>query len=174
LPNILHGHRRLLCGSGETDGTLIGVERVAIALAVIFVAGLAALLVQRRRPDPPAQAGWAVPAQLDRNDFNEPATPWLVVVFTSATCDSCADTWEKARQLASREVAVQEVEAVAHRDLHRRYGIEAVPMIVVADADGVVRWSFLGPPGAAELWAAVAEVRDGRDNRPTSSSPPTA
>lgn len=145
------------------------MERVAIALTVIVVASVAALLVQRRKPDAPTQGRWAVPAQLDRDDFDDPATPWLVVVFTSATCDSCADTWEKARHLEGDDVAVQEVEAVAHRDLHRRYGVEAVPMVVVADAVGVVRASFLGPPGTAELWAAVAEVRDA-----TSSSPPTA
>ena len=37
---------------------------------------------------------------------------------------------------------------------------QAVPMILVADRDGVVQASFVGPPGATDLWAAVAEVRD--------------
>ena len=38
--------------------------------------------------------------------------------------------------------------------------ITAVPTLVVADADGVVRASFLGPVTATDLWAAVAELRE--------------
>ena len=44
--------------------------------------------------------------------------------------------------------------------LHRRYGIEAVPTVVIADAEGVVRSSFVGPPVATQLWAAMAEARE--------------
>ena len=32
--------------------------------------------------------------------------------------------------------------------------------IDLADAEGVVRASFVGPPSATDLWAAVAQVRD--------------
>ncbi|CAN5490800.1 hypothetical protein BH20ACT2_BH20ACT2_17780 [soil metagenome] len=130
---------------------------VVLAAAAIVVA---VVVERRRRPDPPTQPTWAVPAQLDRADFASPEVPWLVVVFSSTTCLSCGATWEKARHLASPAVAVQEVEVGARRDLHDRYGIEAVPTVVVADADGVVRASFLGPPTATDLWAAVAEVRE--------------
>ena len=55
---------------------------------------------------------------------------------------------------------MQDVEFTASRRLHERYGIDAVPMVVVADADGVVRASFIGPMSATDLWAAVAEVRN--------------
>jgi hypothetical protein len=61
--------------------------------------------------------------------------------------------------LACDDVAVEEAEVTARRDLHDRYGIDAVPTLVVADADGVVRASFVGPVTATDLWAAVAEVR---------------
>jgi len=37
-----------------------------------------------------------------------------------------------------------------------------VPSVIVADRDGVVRASFVGPVTAADLWAAVAEVRDAK------------
>ena len=37
---------------------------------------------------------------------------------------------------------------------------DAVPTIVVADEQGVVRASFVGPPSATDLWAAVAKARD--------------
>jgi protein-disulfide isomerase len=97
--------------------------------------------------------------QLDRADFDGPFVPWIVAVFTSATCISCADAVAKTAPLASDAVVVQVVEVATRRDLHDRYGIEAVPTIVVAGLDGVVRASFVGPPTATDLWAAVAEAR---------------
>ena len=70
-----------------------------------------------------------VPDQLDRADFAWPEAPWLVAVFTSATCASCADVRSKADVLASNDVAVDIVEFPARRDVHRRYGIDAVPLL---------------------------------------------
>jgi hypothetical protein len=66
----------------------------------------------------------------------------------------------KAAVLASSDVAVQEVEYAAARDLHRKYRIDVVPIVVIADDRGVVRRSFTGPVTATDLWAAVAEARD--------------
>jgi hypothetical protein len=137
------------------------VERLLIAGVVALVAVAIALIVARRRPDPPAgNTDYAVPAQLDRQDFDRPDAPWLVVVFTSATCETCAGTWEKAQPLASDAVAVQEAEVGRDADLHRRYSIDAVPTLVIADAEGVVRASFLGPLTATDLWATLAELRE--------------
>jgi hypothetical protein len=136
------------------------VERVILAAAVVALAALIAVLVERRRPAAPTQAQWTVPAQLDRDDFDGPEVPWLVAVFTSATCETCAVARDKAAVLASTDVVVQEVEVMARRDLHDRYGIDAVPTILVADRAGVVRKSFLGPPTATDLWAAVARARE--------------
>ena len=102
-----------------------------------------------------------MPGQLDRADFPEPGAPWLVAVFTSGTCDACAATVAKAQALASPSVTVAEIELAARPELHRRYAIDAVPLLVLADGEGVVRASFVGPPSATDLWAAVAEVRDG-------------
>lgn len=137
------------------------MERVLLAAVVVVVAVVVAAVLERRRPEAPTQGGWAVPAQLDRADFARPDAPWLVAVFTSATCDSCAKALEQAKVMASASVAVDEAEVTARPDLHRRYHIDAVPIIVVADAEGVVRTSFTGPPTATDLWAAVAGVRDG-------------
>ena len=135
------------------------MERFLVAVLVVAVAVVVAWLVERRRPDAPTQGGWSVPNQLDRSDFGRPEAPWLVALFTSATCDSCRGTVEKAKVLACDDVAVEEAEVTARRDLHDRYGIDAVPTLVVADAEGVVRASFVGPVTATDLWAAVAEVR---------------
>ena len=134
---------------------MLAVVIVAVVAAVAFVLDRR----QVRNIDAPTQGTWPVPTQLDRRDFDHPATPWLVVVFSSRTCDSCATVLSHAAVLESDNVAVQEVESVAGRDLHDRYGVEAVPTVVVADAEGVVQASFVGVPPAAELWAAVAEVR---------------
>jgi len=136
------------------------VERALIAVALIAVAVVVAVIMQRRRPDAPTQPAWTVPAQLDRRDFGRPDAPWLVAVFTSATCDTCAGVYAKAVALDSEAVVVDEVEVGERPEDHRRYGIDAVPTTVVADAEGVVRASFVGPVGASELWAAVAEVRE--------------
>ena len=137
------------------------MERVLIVAVVAVVAAIVAVVVQRRQPAAtPAETGFHVPAQLHRPDFERPDAPWLVVVFTSATCTTCAGMWEKARQLGSDTVAVQEAEVTARRDLHERYRIDSVPTTVIADGEGVVRASFLGQATATDLWAAVAELRE--------------
>ena len=139
------------------------MERLVLALVLVAVAVVVALVVQRRKPAPPAGPSWNVPVQLDRADFARPDAAWLVVVFTSATCQSCSGVWERAVPLdAGPEgpVAVQQVEVTAEPELHRRYGIDAVPLTLVADEQGVVVKHFIGPLTATDLWAAVAEARE--------------
>ncbi|MCU1497357.1 MAG: hypothetical protein JWM47_1310 [Acidimicrobiales bacterium] len=138
-----------------------GVVQLLVVVIVGSIAVGVALLLRRQDRDAPEQgASWTVPVQLDRRDFDHPEAPWLVAVFSSATCLSCQDTWAKAELLRSEAVAVQDVEAVGRKDLHQRYQVDAVPMVLVADADGVVQRSFVGPPTATDLWAALAELRE--------------
>jgi hypothetical protein len=140
---------------------LSGMERIVVALVLAGVAlGVAAVLQRRQRPDAPVRTGYSVPAQLDRADFARPDAPWLVAVFTSATCDACHGVWERAQPLASASVVLQQVEYGADRALHERYGIDAVPTTLVVGPDGVVVDSFVGPVTATDLWAAVAEARE--------------
>lgn len=135
-------------------------DRLLIAAAVVALAAVVGLVARRRRrPDAPTQPARNVPTQLDRADFPRPDAAWLVAVFTSATCHTCADVVHKARVLDSADVAVIEVEFAARRDLHERYAIDAVPTLVLADADGVVRRAFQGPVTATDLWAAIADAR---------------
>ncbi len=134
--------------------------RLLLALLVAVVVGVAALFVRHRhRPDAPTQPSYRPPTQLDRDDFPHPECGWLVAVFSSATCAVCADVARKALVLASHDVVVFEAEYAAERELHRRYVIEAVPTLVVADHVGVVHATFMGPVSATDLWAAVAEAR---------------
>ncbi len=37
-----------------------------------------------------------------------------------------------------------EVEVTEHAEMHRRYQIEAVPIVAIADSEGVVQRSFIG------------------------------
>lgn len=135
------------------------MERVALALAVMVVAALVAQVVRRRRRfDPPTQPRHEVPSQLDRADFD--GAGWLVAVFTSESCSTCADVVRKAEVMACDDVTVSVASYQARRDLHDRYDIDAVPLLVVADGDGVVHAGFVGPVTATDLWAAVANARD--------------
>ena len=135
------------------------MDRLLLLVLVAATAGTLAHLVQRRRPDAPVRTGWSVPQQLDRRDFDRPDAPWLVAVFTSATCDTCGSVVEVARPLESQAVAFQEVEAGDRRDLHDRYAVDAVPMVLLVDGVGVVRDHHLGPVSATHLWGSLAELR---------------
>jgi hypothetical protein len=136
------------------------MTRAALAAALIVVAlGASWLLRRRARTDAPTQVTWKVPQQLDRSQFAGVGQPWLVVLFSSATCQTCATMSAKVAVLESAEVAVDNVEHGSRPALHTAYDIAAVPMTLVADVDGVVRASFVGPVSATDLWAAVAEVR---------------
>jgi len=135
------------------------MQQILIALGVVAVAVVVGLVLRRRQVvQAPTQPKVVIPAQLDRADFDAP-TPWLVAVFSSATCTSCADVVRKAQVLSSPEVTVLDIEFGAAKALHRKYDIQAVPMVAIADRDGVVRAGFAGPVTATDLWAAVAEAR---------------
>ncbi len=135
------------------------MTRLVIAIAIVALAVVVAEVVRRRRvSDPPTQARRELPTQLDRSDFD--GSGWLVVIFTSDTCDSCADVKRKADVLASAEVTVQNVSYQSRKDLHQRYDIDAVPSLLIADVDGVVHATFIGPMTATDLWAAMAECRE--------------
>lgn len=137
------------------------MDRLLLALGIAVVAAVVALAMRRRGgSDAPTQWTGRIPQQLDRRDFAEPGKPWLVAVFTSATCDTCKDVRSKAEVLATNEVAVAVVEYPAAKAIHDRYRIDAVPLVVIADDRGVVRKSFLGPVTATDLWAGVAAARE--------------
>lgn len=136
------------------------MQRALLVVIAMVVALVVSAVLRRRRVDAPTQGGFQIPSQLDRGDFDSPSTPWLVAVFTSSTCNTCADVASKAAVLASPQVAVQRIDYLDQRDLHQRYGIDAVPTLVIADDRGVVRNGFLGPVKAQDLWAAVAECRE--------------
>ena len=158
--------------SSRAPSNHTGVD-VNIVIFAVVVGALLVLVAQqfnkRRKPDTPTQQSWTVPQQLDRNDFSAPTSPWLVAVFTSATCSACERVSGIARVVESSSVAVDLIDYQTRPDIHKRYGIDAVPTAVIANSDGVVVKSFIGPTNATDFWAAVAEARE-----PGSTPPPEA
>ena len=134
--------------------------RFVIVGVVVVVALLANLWQRKRQVDAPTQGASEVPSQIDRSDFVRPDAPWIVLAFTSATCQTCSDIERKVRVLETNSVAIQILEYTAERELHQRYKIDAVPAVLMADANGVVQANFLGPVSATDLWAAFARARD--------------
>ena len=134
--------------------------RFVIVGVVVVVALLANLWQRKRRVDAPTQGASEIPSQIDRSDFVRPEASWIVLAFTSATCQTCSDIERKVRVLETSSVAIQILEFTAERELHKRYKIDAVPAVLMADASGVVQANFLGPVSATDLWAALARVRD--------------
>jgi hypothetical protein len=133
---------------------------VAIGVVVALVAGgVAWRLRVQRPPAPPRRDAYPIPRQLRRDDFPRADATWLVAYFSSATCASCQGLGPKVAALESTDVATCELSFEVARFLHDRYEIEAIPMILVADAGGVVQRAFVGATTATDLWAAVAEVR---------------
>ena len=134
--------------------------RFVIVGVVVVIALLANLWQRKRQVDAPTQGASEVPSQIDRADFARPDAPWIVLAFTSATCQTCSDIERKVRVLETSSVAIQILEFTAERELHERYKIDAVPTVLMADANGVVQANFLGPVSATDLWAALARARD--------------
>lgn len=136
--------------------------RILLALAVIVVVAVVAVIAERRRRAhaAPVRDPYPVPRQLYRSDFPRPDAPWLVVLFSSDSCDGCEPMRGRIPALESAEVAVADVSWQTDRALHERYDISGVPMLLVADAEGVVRRAFVGSVSSTHLWAAVAAARD--------------
>lgn len=149
------------------------MDRLALIAGSVAVAGLVALFASRirsghwfsrpRREVSESPPTHHVPDRLERGDFARPDAGWLVAVFTSDSCSSCAQVWRLARRLEGPEVAVQRVEVKHEAALHARYGIDAVPLTVIADQDGVTRRSIAGPTTESALRAALAEAAAATD-----------
>src|SRR4051812_9199936 len=87
---------------GASCGRLAAVDRVLVFVVLVAVVAAVAWSLQRSKRAAPTQgSSWAVPTQVDRLDFDRPEVPWLVIVFSSASCLSCQGTWDKAQVLAS-------------------------------------------------------------------------
>lgn len=82
----------------------------------------------------------------------------FIVVFTEATCRTCAAALATARGPLAVGLAVIEVEYAAQRELQRRLKIDTVPTTVVVDSTGAVLFGWAGKIDDDELAAAACTV----------------
>ncbi len=133
------------------------MERLIVLAVLTAVAVGVALLLQRRRPDPPSAPSYRAPTQVDRADFEGSPDHPIITVFTSATCSSCAVALESANNVVAGQRAadvgltVQDIEVTRDAKLHSRYRIDGVPTTLIVDRDGVVQKTFFGPTTPEEL-----------------------
>lgn len=127
---------------------------VVLALAAVGVA----LLLQRRRPEPPSAPSYRAPSQLDRSDFAGSSELPLVVVFASTTCHSCPVVWEEVAQAGTAALVVERIDVQDDPRRHQRYKIDGVPTTLVVDPEGVVTASFFGPLPDGALRSAIEAV----------------
>jgi hypothetical protein len=135
------------------------VERLVIALVLVALAVGVALVAERRRRQRTGPPAFAAPDLVARTDFARPDAPWLLAVFTSSTCETCAAVAATATSFADDDVVVHELEATRDQAVHAHYGINAVPLLVLADRAGSVRFHVFGPVRAEEIAAALAAAR---------------
>ncbi|MEM8922220.1 MAG: thioredoxin family protein [Actinomycetota bacterium] len=138
----------------------MSVTRLIVLLVLTAAAVGVALLMQRRRPDPPSAPSYRAPSQLDRDDFDGPGVPLLIAVFASTTCDTCPRAWDVVQAVAARfgdSMVTQRIDVQDNPDLHKRYRIDGVPTTVLAGPDGVVGEAFFGPMTDEQLLGALPD-----------------
>lgn len=136
------------------------MERLLLVLILAAVASLIAWAASRmQRTAGPTVVG-ATPEHLERGDFVAADSPWLLALFSSATCLACRDVRTALSAFESGTVAVQDIEVTASPQLHSRYKIDSVPTTVLADADGIVRGAWLGPLSVSDTEDLLALISD--------------
>lgn len=141
------------------------MDRLLLAAALTAViAGLAVVLRRARPPRSVTVAsgpeGWALPQVIDREDLGSPDAATVIVVFTSASCHTCARVWEQVQALPRPGVVAREIEYSTARAFHQKYGIEGVPATAFVDASGGVQTWLLGPVTDEQLEQALVVAQD--------------
>jgi hypothetical protein len=129
--------------------------RLTLLLALTVVAIIVALVLQKRRTEPPSSPSYRAISEIDRSDFAHPEEPILIVMFGSLTCNTCPTVWETVE---STGVPAERVDVQDDPKRHRRYRIDGVPTTVIASSSGVVTRTFFGPVSSVELQAAILET----------------
>ena len=133
-----------------------------LTIILILVIGVTAFgvssLANRRMPDSPSVPKSILPYQLDRSDFNNPSIDWIFALFTSDTCDACALVLSEVSKISLPNVVVQNINYSMNKSLHVRYEIDAVPILLLADQQGIVQWSFAGVPPSIAISEALVNL----------------
>ena len=105
---IRHFRRTVNLRSLRFGGSLL----MAITVALVIVLGGVAFgvsLLANKKPDT-HRPRFVLPYQLDRSDFDGTNLEWLLVLFSSQTCDSCITVLNRINKLAMKNLHVQNVE----------------------------------------------------------------
>ena len=133
-----------------------------LTIILVLVIGVTAFgvssLANRRMPDSPSVPKSILPYQLDRSDFNNPSIDWIFVLFTSDTCDACDLVLSEVSKISLPNVVVQNINYATNKSLHVRYEIDAVPILLLADQQGIVQWSFAGVPPSIAISEALVNL----------------
>ncbi|MDP6323088.1 MAG: thioredoxin family protein [Acidimicrobiales bacterium] len=134
------------------------MSRLLVLIILSCAASLIAILLRKFNYRNFVTSGWSIPGHLIREDFGFLNDPWLVVIFSSESCETCKPVVAEGMKLASLGIAVQEVAAETNKGLHEKYDIDAVPMLLLVDKFGVVRSSHLGPINFDEVKKSIETV----------------
>tara|TARA_B100000929_G_scaffold155973_1_gene123580 strand:- start:7320 stop:7748 length:429 start_codon:yes stop_codon:yes gene_type:complete len=134
------------------------MSRLIVLVVLSSGAFLAAVLLRKLNYRNFVTSGWSIPGYLRREDFGFLNEPWLVVIFSSESCETCKPVVTEGMKLTSLGIAIQEVAAETNRGLHEKYDIDAVPMLLLVDKFGVVRSSHLGPIDFGEVKKSIETV----------------
>lgn len=143
-----------------------GMERVAVAVAVLLVATAIGVWLRRSghrlgrgSADVPVETAVTLDERVLGAPLGERAT---LVQFSSAFCQPCRATRRILDQVSSQVegVAHVEIDAEANLGLVRRLDIMRTPTVLVLDAQGRVVRRASGQPRPADVIAALGAVVD--------------
>ena len=134
------------------------MSRLVLLVLLSFGASLTAVLLRKLNYRNFVTSGWSIPGHLSREDFGFINEPWLVVIFSSESCETCKPVVAESMKLSSLGIAIQEIALETNKDLHEKYDIDAVPMLLLVDKFGVVRSSHLGPTNSEEVRNSIKTV----------------
>ena len=134
------------------------MSRVIVLVLLSSAASLTAVLLRKLNKRNFLTSGWSIPGHLSREDFGFTNESWLVVIFSSESCETCKPLVAESMKLSSLGIAIQEIAVETNKDLHEKYSIDAVPMLLLVDKFGVVRSSHLGPTNSEEVRNSIQTV----------------
>lgn len=135
--------------------------RLAIVAGILVaVVALAALRARRRAAYEPREP--IIPADVFPRGVRAPLTAFY---FTSRLCAACAETPGVVRE-ADPNVPVVPLAVHDRPDLARAFGIFETPTLLLADAQGRIRYARVGNPDPAELRMYVIEALDSSERVP--------
>jgi len=105
-----------------------------------------------------------IPDVVSASDFGIPEGQWMLLVFSSEKCATCAVVVEAVSRIDMPGLAVEVIEIERMPELHAEYRIDAVPTTIVADPTGSVCKSFLGPVDLPIIELAVSAARSEHDS----------